>query len=54
MPQDGIQGDQRQTLTLKLRRADQTFSITYLPRGETVDAYQWERVADVPDDRCAL
>lgn len=54
VPQDGIQGDQHQTLTLKLRRADQTFSITYLPRGETVDAYQWERVPGMPDDRCPL
>lgn len=54
VPQDGIQGDQRQMLSLKLRRADQTFSITYLPRGEVVDAYQWERVGAVPDDRCAL
>lgn len=54
VPQDGIQGDQHQLLTLKLRRADQTFSITYLPRGETVEAYQWERVPGVPDDRCAL
>jgi hypothetical protein len=61
VPQDGIQGDQDQRLTLKLRRidpagnhADLTFSITYLPRGDTVDAYQWQRVADVPDDQCPL
>jgi len=54
VPQDGIQGDQQQRLTLQLRRADREFAITYLPRGEVVDAYQWERVAGVPDERCAL
>ncbi|MEY4239411.1 MAG: hypothetical protein RL339_2012 [Pseudomonadota bacterium] len=54
VPQDGIQGNQTQQLTLKLRRGDDVFSIKYLPRGETVDSYQWERVADVADDRCAL
>lgn len=61
VPQDGIQGDQDQRLTLKLRRidpagddAEPTFSITYLPRGDTVDAYQWERVTDVSDDQCPL
>lgn len=54
VPQDGIQGDQQQHLTLQLRRAGREFAITYLPRGEVVDAYQWERVPGIPDERCAL
>jgi predicted metalloprotease with PDZ domain len=53
VPQDSIQGNQTATMTLELRRAGVTRTITYLPRGETVDAYQWERVANVPDSTCA-
>lgn len=40
-PQDALQGDQEATLTLEVERDGRQFSITYLPRGETVDAYQW-------------
>jgi hypothetical protein len=40
-------------LTLKFTRGGKTFPITYLPRGETVDAWQWARVAGVPDKACA-
>jgi len=54
VPQDRIQGDQTERLTLKVRRDGKTFAITYLPRGETVSAWQWERTAGVPDKRCAL
>ncbi len=54
VPQDTIQGTQAQTLTLSIRRGDALRSITYLPRGETVDALQWTRVAGVPDGACAL
>lgn len=54
VPQDGIQGDQDLELTLKLRRGEQVFAISYLPRGETVDAYQWERIPGVLDRDCAL
>jgi len=50
---DSVQGDQTRTLTLKVTRDGQTFGITYLPRGETVEAWQWARVAGVPDARCA-
>lgn len=42
--QDSVQEDQQQTLTLQLRREDKDFAITYLPRGESVQAYQWERM----------
>jgi predicted metalloprotease with PDZ domain len=53
VPQDGIQGNQTATMTLELRRAGVVRTVTYLPRGETVDAYQWERIPGVPDGRCA-
>lgn len=54
VPQDGIQGHQTEQLKLTVRRAGKTFAVTYLPRGETVQAYQWERVPQISDDRCAL
>ena len=53
VPQDAIQGHQTQILTLDIRRDDRTAPITYLPRGETVQAWQWERVPGAPDARCA-
>jgi predicted metalloprotease with PDZ domain len=43
VPQDGVQGDQTATLTLRIKRGDQDLTFTYLPRGETVPAYQWIR-----------
>jgi predicted metalloprotease with PDZ domain len=49
---DSVQGDQTRTLTLKVTRDGRTFPITYLPRGETVDAWQWARVPGVADARC--
>ncbi|HEX5261905.1 MAG TPA: hypothetical protein VFW13_00145 [Phenylobacterium sp.] len=50
---DSVQGDPQRKLTLKVTRGGQTFPLTYLPRGETVDAWQWARVPGVPDSRCA-
>ncbi len=44
VPQDGIQGSQDQELELLIRRDGEEFTISYLPRGEVVDAYQWEFV----------
>jgi hypothetical protein len=49
---DGIQAEVHRTLTLQVTRDGKTFSITYLPRGEAVDAYQWERVPSVSDSAC--
>jgi predicted metalloprotease with PDZ domain len=49
---DAIQGDVRRTLTLQVTRGGKTSPITYLPRGEAVDAYQWERIPGVPEDAC--
>lgn len=54
VPQDGIQGNQTEFIELKIRRDGKIFPIRYLPRGETVQAYQWERVSGVPDASCAL
>lgn len=52
--QDLIQGTQDRKLTLRIRRDDEEFDLSYLPRGETVDAYQWERIPEVPENRCAI
>ncbi len=49
---DSVQEDQRKTLTLQIRRGDKIFPVTYLPRGEMADAYQWVRVPGVPDAEC--
>jgi predicted metalloprotease with PDZ domain len=43
VPQDMIQGQQDAILTLELLRDGKPLKISYLPRGETVDAYQWTR-----------
>jgi hypothetical protein len=53
VPQDQIQADQGAHLTLQVRRDGKVFPVRYLPRGETVDAYQWERIPGVPDSACA-
>ena len=50
---DSVQGDPARTLTLRVTRDGRIFPITYLPRGETVEAYQWTRIQGVPDARCA-
>lgn len=46
-PQDKLQAEQQAMLTLHLRRDGHDLQITYLPRGESVPAWQWERVPDV-------
>lgn len=54
VPQDQIQGEQTGLLTLSIRRGDESTEITYLPRGETVEAWQWERVPGDTSAACAL
>jgi hypothetical protein len=49
---DQVQAEVSRTLTLQVTRDGKTFPITYLPRGEAVDAYQWERIPSVPDSAC--
>ena len=52
VPQDQIQGDQKMIQTLEVKRGGRTFQISYLPRGEPVEVYQWQRVDSVPDRKC--
>jgi S1-C subfamily serine protease len=49
---DGVQGDPNQTLTLKVTRDGKTFALTYLPRGELVDVYQWARRPGTQSLKC--
>lgn len=53
VPQDAIQGDQTAMLDLTIERDGQVFDISYLPRGETVMAFQW-RKKRVAADNCDL
>lgn len=48
---DSMQHDHARVVTVKVTRGDQPLSFTYLPRGEWVDVYQWERTA-VPETSC--
>jgi hypothetical protein len=52
VPQDAIQGNQQAYLKLQIRRGAEEFEIAYQPRGETVEAWQWERVAGVDEKVC--
>ena len=45
VPQDGIQADQKATLTLRVARGGEVLDVTYLPRGETVAVPQWVAVS---------
>jgi predicted metalloprotease with PDZ domain len=49
---DLVQSNPTQTLTLQVSRDDKTFPLTYLPRGESVDVWQWARVPGIPDAAC--
>jgi predicted metalloprotease with PDZ domain len=48
---DTILRDPNMMATMHVTRGDQTFDVSYLPRGELRDAYQWERT-DVPESAC--
>ena len=55
MALDAVQGEVQRTLTLQVtRNGNETFPITYLPRGEAVEAYQWERITGIPEDGCKV
>ena len=49
---DGVQGDPAATLTLKVTRGGKTFPLTYLPRGEAVEVYQWRRKPGTEGLKC--
>lgn len=52
VPQDSLQSSQTAKISLLIRRDTQEFAVTYLPRGEAVDAPQWRRIAGVPESAC--
>lgn len=41
VPQDSIQADQAARLRLQIRRNGKVFDVSYLPRGEVVQTWQW-------------
>ncbi len=49
---EGAQRNPATPLVMKVTRGAQTLEISYIPRGKPVDAYQWVRVAGIPDERC--
>ena len=49
---DGAQKDPNMALVTHVTRGDQKFDVTYIPRGELRDVYQWERVPGVPESAC--
>jgi predicted metalloprotease with PDZ domain len=53
VPLEEAQADPEKTLDLQVRRGQDEITIEYLPRGEAVQGWQWVRVPDVPDARCA-
>ncbi|MGJ5816746.1 peptidase M61 [Paludibaculum fermentans] len=48
VPQDVVQAQQEATLTLHVNRAGQSLVITYLPRAEDLDAWQWRMAGSAP------
>lgn len=52
VPQDAIQGDQQALLTLHVGRDGVEFDVSYRPRGETVPAWQWQRVPGRAESTC--
>lgn len=49
---DAVQGDLGRTLDLTVTRDGKTFPVSYKPRGDLVDTFQWERVAGASDPAC--
>jgi predicted metalloprotease with PDZ domain len=49
---EGVKRDPTGTVTATVTRDGKSKLITFLPRGKAVDAFQWERNADVPDSAC--
>lgn len=41
VPQDGIQADQTAKLKLQIRRDGKVWDVSYLPRGEVIQTWQW-------------
>jgi predicted metalloprotease with PDZ domain len=52
--QDQLQGEQDGILTLQLLRDGTPLEVSYQPRGETVDTWQWQRKAGSDAAHCSL
>lgn len=46
--------DVEATITIEVERDGERHSIEYLPRGETIESYDWIRVAGVPEEACKV
>ena len=49
---DAAQADVERLVTVRAIRDGKPLAFTYLPRGEAVEAYQWERAPGAPGDTC--
>ena len=49
-----VQKDPANLMKLKVKRGSQVVPIEYLPRGEPIDSFRWERVKGIPDAQCKL
>ena len=48
----GVYGDPTATVTLQIKRGEQTLDITYLPRAGLIESYRWIRIPDVAEEKC--
>jgi len=53
VPLEKAQSEPDQTLTLEISRDDELIEVEYLPRGESVQGYLWERIDGEPDSECS-
>jgi hypothetical protein len=51
---DAVQGDVTRMLHLQVTRDGKTFPLSYLPRGDVVQAFQWERNPNTSASACKL
>ena len=47
-----VQKDASQSMHLSVKRGESVAPITYVPRGEPIDSYRWDRVVGVKDAQC--
>lgn len=53
-PYAELKDDEDRMVEMTIRRNGQTYEVRYLPRGEPITGWRWEKVEGVPADRCAL
>jgi predicted metalloprotease with PDZ domain len=49
---EGPRRDPAAMITARVTRDGKAFAVTWAPRGEAVEGYQWERVAGIADSAC--